>query len=48
MKKIYIFDAITGNDITAVVTLKIGKGGRVLVFNSLNIDITENVIFGLE
>lgn len=48
MKRVYIFDAITKKDITACVTLAIGKGGFVHVFNAFGVDITENVIFGLE
>ena len=48
MQRVYIFDAITKKDITASVTLAIGKGGLVHVFNAFGVDITENVIFGLE
>lgn len=48
MKKVYIFDCFTKKDITAHVTLAIGKGGKVHVFNAFGVDITENVFFGLE
>lgn len=48
MKRIYIFDVFTKQDITACVTLAIGKGGKVHVFNAFGVDITENVFFGLE
>jgi len=46
--KVYIFDVFTKEDITAYVTIKVGKGGFVHVFNSLGIDITGNVFFGIE
>lgn len=45
MTKVYIYDAITGKDITPYVTLKVGKGGFFHVFNSLGVDITENIYF---
>ena len=48
MQRVYIFDSITGQDITPFVRLVVGAGGVIRVFNSLNIDITENIIFGLE
>lgn len=47
MKKVYIFDAITGKDITPFVTLAV-KGGIYHVFNSLGVDITDNIVWGIE
>ena len=48
MKKIYIYDAISGKDITPFVKLVVGKGGFFHVLNSLNVDITENIYFVTE
>ena len=48
MAKIYIFDRITEKDITPFVTIGVDKDGNINVFNSLGVNITENIFFGVE
>lgn len=45
MKKYIVWDLINGRDITPFVSLRVGEGGWIHVFNSMGVDITENVEF---
>lgn len=47
MARIFVYDLMTGKDITAFVTLRIGFDGTYRIFCD-GLDITSNVIFGTD